>query len=85
MFLSAAGSSYAFIEAGLVERTQNPTHAARMYLLELNGPNNGGFKKVFELASTREGRRAILNTLNTSRSSDKEQLRHLRLVKRACA
>lgn len=80
-----AQSLDAFIEAGLLERIQNPVHAARMYLLEVNGPQNEGFKKILELASTREGRRSILSTLKIDKSSDEEQLRHLPSVKSACA
>ena len=34
-----------FMERGLLERTQNPMHAARMYLLELSGPQNGGSRR----------------------------------------
>jgi DNA-binding MarR family transcriptional regulator len=80
-----AQSLDAFIEAGLLERTQNPMHAARMYLLQLNGLQNPGFKKILEIASTREGRRAILSTLKVDKSGGDEQLRHFRLLKSACA
>ena len=69
-----AKSLDAFIEAGFLERTQNPAHAARMYLLELNGPPSGGFKKLLELGSTREGRRAILDTLKSEFSPPPAQL-----------
>ena len=80
-----ARSLEAFIEAGLLERTQNPMHAARMYLLDLNGPHSGGFKNLLELASTREGRRAILATMKSDKSSGEGHGRHLRLMKSACA
>ncbi len=73
-----------FIEAGLLERTQNPTHAARMYLLQLDGPQGGGFKKLLELASTREGRRVVLEHLKPSGTRKKERTQRLRLVKSAC-
>lgn len=62
-----ARSLEAFIDAGLLERTQNPTHAARLYLLVLDGPQGGGLKALLELASTREGRRSILNVLEPVR------------------
>ena len=63
-----AKSLDAFIEAGLLERTQNPKHAARMYLLLLDGPSGAGFKALVELASTREGRRNIVRALEAGRS-----------------
>jgi hypothetical protein len=53
----------AFIVAGLLERTQNPMHAARMYLLLLEGPHGGGLTVLLDMASTRQGRRDILQLL----------------------
>ena len=73
-----------FIEFGLLERTQNPTHAARMYLLQLDGPQGGGFKKLLELASTREGRRVILEHLRPAGTRTTERMQRLQLVKSAC-
>lgn len=52
-----------FIERGLLERSQNPMHAARMYLLVLEGPQMGGLKELLDLASTHQGRRDILQIL----------------------
>ena len=72
-----------FIEAGLLERTQNPTHAARMYLLQLDGPQGGGFKTLLELASTREGRRVILEHLGPAGTRTKDRMQRLQLVKSA--
>jgi hypothetical protein len=43
-------------------------HAARMYLLVLNGPQGGGLTKLLDLASTRQGRRDILQVLGPERS-----------------
>jgi DNA-binding MarR family transcriptional regulator len=74
-----------FMERGLLERTQNPMHAARMYLLELSGPQNGGFKTLLELASTRLGRHEILQILNPDRPDREESTQRLRLVINACA
>lgn len=55
----------AFIEAGLLERTvQLSGHAARMFLLQLDGPQGGGVKALLELASTRQGRQGIMEALN---------------------
>ena len=69
-----------FMEQGLLERIQNPMHAARMYFLELGGPQNGGFKTLLELASTRPGRHEVLQILNPSRSGRNENTQRLRLV-----
>jgi len=79
-----AQSRDTFIEAGLLERTQNPTHAARMYLLQLDGPQGGGFKKLLELASTRDGRRVILDHLKPAGTRTKDRKLGLQLVKSAC-
>ena len=74
-----------FMERGLLERTQNPMHAARMYFLELDAPQNGGFKALLELASTRSGRQEILQILNPGKSDRDENTQRLRLVMNACA
>ena len=61
----AAEAIDAFIEIGLLERTQNPTHAARMYRLMLGDPDKGRFKTLLELASTRQGRQSVLRALKS--------------------
>jgi DNA-binding MarR family transcriptional regulator len=48
-------------DAGLVERTQNPTHAARMYVLKT--PESGWLASLLEIASTREGRRDLIQAM----------------------
>jgi DNA-binding MarR family transcriptional regulator len=58
-----------FIDVGLLERTQNPTHAARMYRLVLESPTTGGLEALLELASTRQRRRDILEILLSRTSS----------------
>ena len=63
-----ARSVDAFSDAGLLERTQNPKHAARMYVLLLNGPLGDGLKAILRLACTRGGRRDILNILDRGQS-----------------
>lgn len=71
-----------FIDAGFMERLHNPTHATRMYLLVVHGPEGKGLQRLLELASTRPGRHeilAILNSRNEPRTED------LRLVKGVCA
>lgn len=62
-----AKSLEAFIEADLLERTQNPMHAARMYLLVLDGPRHDGIRDLLKLASTRNGRRNVLHALDPGR------------------
>jgi hypothetical protein len=58
-----------FVEGGLVERTQNTMHAARLYVLLLEGPQNGGLKPLLDLASTHQGRTEILQILVPERSA----------------
>ena len=57
-----------FITGGLLERTQNPTHAARLYVLVLDGPQGGGLTALLKLASTRHGRQDILELLDHGQS-----------------
>lgn len=80
-----AQSLETFIEAGLLERIQNPMHAARMYLLEPDGPKSGDFKELLESASTRQGRGSILKALKSGRPTAEGCAQDLRLVKRASA
>lgn len=55
----------AFVDAGILERIQSSTHAARMYVLSLQGPSGGRLKEVLEMASTRKGRRKVLEALKS--------------------
>ncbi len=64
-----AKSIDAFIDLGLLERTQNSTHAARMYQLMPESPTTEGLQALLELASTRQGRRDILEFFVPRRSS----------------
>ena len=64
-----ARSIDAFMDAGLLERTQNPKHAARLYVLVLEGPWNGGLRTLVELSSTRQGRREVLEQLHRGGAS----------------
>lgn len=80
-----AGALDAFIAAGFVERLHNPTHAARMYLLLVHDLQGKDLKELLELASTRQGRQQVLETLNSSRSSEEGHARGLRLMKSASA
>ncbi len=54
-----------FIEAGLLRRmAQQSPHAARLFILLLDGPQGSGLSALLELASTREGRQSVLGVLN---------------------
>lgn len=68
-----AKSLEALIEAGFLERTQNPMHAARMYVLDLDGPQHGGIRELLKLASTRTGRHGVLQTLNSEGSQPEKE------------
>ena len=52
-----AESLDSFISAALLERTQNPLHAARLYLLQVDGPRDEGLRTLLQLGATRPGRR----------------------------
>lgn len=80
-----AGALDSLITAGLVERVHNPTHAARLYVLAVHGPEDKGLKRLLELATTREGRHEILAALNSGSSHTQEKAKRLRLIKGACA
>jgi DNA-binding MarR family transcriptional regulator len=75
----------ALIVAGFVERLHNPTHAARLYLLAVHGPEDKGLKTLLELAFTRQGRHEILAILNSSQSRNEQRTVRLGLVKSVCA
>jgi hypothetical protein len=49
------------IDAGLLERFQNPPHAARMYVLK--PPESGWLASLLDIASTREGRRELMEAI----------------------
>jgi hypothetical protein len=57
-----------FIDAGLLGRTKNRLHAARMYSLVLNGQQADGITALLELAGTKQGRRDILALLGPPQS-----------------
>lgn len=63
-----ANAIEAFIDGGLLERTQNPAHAARLYVLVLDGPQGGELTGLLKLASTRQGRHDILELLGRGKS-----------------
>ena len=59
----------AVIEAGLLARTkQQSMHAARMFVLLLDGPQGEEVRALLEIGSTREGRQDIVEALNAQGS-----------------
>jgi hypothetical protein len=66
----------AFIETGLLGRTTPQSlHAARMFLLLLDGPQGEPVRALLGLAGTREGRRAVLEALKAPEPGVPPELR----------
>ena len=72
------------IAGGLLVRAQNPSHAARLYSLNLAGQPGGWLQSLVAYASTREGRSAVRSLLvgdqgNTpsARSATRTRLRRV--------
>lgn len=59
-----------FIDAGLLGRTKNRMHAARMYSLVLDGHQGDGITALLELAATKQGRLDILALLGPRQSQE---------------
>lgn len=53
------------IEGGLLTRSQNPSHAARLYELQIAGSTGGQLASLLKIACTREGRQNVLRQLKT--------------------
>ena len=64
-----AESLDAFIAAGIIERSQNPTHHARMYRL-VRGTPEGWIASIVKIATTRQGRNDVMHVLKNSGSSE---------------
>jgi biotin operon repressor len=60
-----ANSIEGLIEAGLLTRSQSPSHAAQLYALELGG-DLGPLSSLLRIASTREGRLGVKQLLQSS-------------------
>jgi len=58
-----AKSLDALVGEGLLMRSLNPTHAARLYVLELDGHPGELLSPLLELAATREGRLGLMRLL----------------------
>ena len=59
-----AASLELLLEGGLLTRTQNPAHAARLYVFAADSTSGGWLSALLELASTREGRLTLLQELS---------------------
>jgi hypothetical protein len=64
-----ADSLEVLLEGGLLTRTQNPTHVARMYVFAIGGTTGGWLPAILERASTRQGRLAMLEVLSRREST----------------
>jgi DNA-binding MarR family transcriptional regulator len=60
-----ANSLEGLIEAGLLSRSQNPSHTARLYVLELGGVTGGLLQSLLKIAATREGRQDLMRMLRS--------------------
>jgi DNA-binding MarR family transcriptional regulator len=58
-----ARSLETLLGAGLVTRSQNPGHAGRLYVLATEGAEDRGLARLLGVASTREGRNALIRAL----------------------
>jgi hypothetical protein len=53
-------------DAALLERSQNPTHPARLYVLKT--PETGRLASVLDIASTRDGREKLIHAMKGGRA-----------------
>ena len=58
-----AASLELLLEARFLTRTPHPRHAARMYVLAVTPPGDGWLRALTRLASTRDGRLALISEL----------------------
>lgn len=63
------------IEAGLLSRSQNPSHTARLYVLQLDAFPGGLLGSFLRLAATRQGRGEVLRLLATPDPAPRAELR----------
>jgi len=59
-----AGSLEGLIEAGLVTRSQNPSHTARLYDLDLGSVPDGLLPSFLKIVATRAGRQQAMRLLH---------------------
>jgi hypothetical protein len=68
-----AQSLEGLIDAGYLTRSQNRTHAARLYILQTAAvPTGPALAALLQVGSTRQGRQALLALLYSDPSSDPE-------------
>ena len=60
-----AKSLEGLIEGGLLRRSQNPSHAARLYILELHGPPAELLSSLLKITGAREGRLEVMRLLES--------------------
>ncbi|MCA1585175.1 MAG: hypothetical protein LC791_10545 [Acidobacteria bacterium] len=65
-----AASLEMLLDAGLLTRTQNPTHAARMFIFVVGDSSDDWVPPLLKLASTRAGRLAVKEELSRRASKD---------------
>ena len=56
-----------FIDGGLLARSPNPGHAARLFELVIDGPAETALRRVLTLAVDRKGRGSLLDALSANR------------------
>ncbi len=61
-----ANSIEGLIDAGLLTRSQNRSHAARLYVLELRAVSGGLLSSLAEMAATHEGRQSVMRRLQSA-------------------
>jgi predicted transcriptional regulator len=67
-----AKSLEAFTAAGIIERSQNPTHHARMYRL-VRGTPDGWVPSIIKVATTRRGRQDVMQVLKEIRTTEETE------------
>jgi hypothetical protein len=60
-----AKSLEGLIEAGLVTRSQNPSHSARLYVLDPGTLPDGLLFSFLKIAATRQGRQEVMRLLRS--------------------
>jgi hypothetical protein len=68
-----AASLERLLGAGLLTRTQNRAHAARLYIFTPGATSGGWLPSLLRLGSTREGRLMLLSHLSEGGSEDQPE------------
>jgi predicted transcriptional regulator len=67
-----ARSLEAFTAVGIIERSQNPTHHARMYRLVRGAPDSW-VPAIIRVATTRRGRHDVMQVLKETRTTEETE------------